>query len=661
MEKTVLGNRYEIIEKIGEGGMAIVYKAKCNLLNRYVALKVLRPEFTEDQEFLKRFADEARSVAKLSHPNIVPIYDIGSENKINYIVMEYAEGPTLKEYLREHGRMNWKEAVNIAAQVAGALDHAHKNGIIHRDIKPQNIIITKGDVAKVTDFGIAKFVSGATITIRDKVVGSVQYFSPEQARGSICDAKSDIYSLGIVLYELLTNTLPFDAESPVAIAIKQIQEEPIPVIEIFKDIPVGVNDIVLKAMKKNPQERYQSAALMKDDLTLVLKQPYAQFLKDKKTTGSNERTIRMDTISIGGGVVANSRPPARPNSRNADDDRMRERKKVREAKRKQKVWTYVTLGAILFIILAVVVVLITTAKNPVTDGNQFIMKNYVGRPISEAKTELTGQGIFVATKEEYSDTIAKDIIIDQNVTEGTALTKNDYAPVTFTVSLGSNKTGIPDIKGMSVIEATNLLKSKGFVVTQADDYSNDVAKGLAFRTDPAANSNLAVGSTVILYVSQGVPLYTSTVPELEGLKISEVQKVLADRKLTLGKVYVGPTSAGMQTSNLTTTVTGQKPLPTTVINEMGAVDIYMSDYFENGRLVKYAKYTLGNNQSYGSSVRLVIKAKYSDTGEEEIIKDIQVDPNNLSPYYFQIYVPQGGSTQYSISINDGVVEQGTKN
>ncbi len=658
MEKTVLGNRYEIIEKIGEGGMAIVYKAKCNLLNRYVALKILRPEFTEDQEFLKRFSDEARSVAKLSHPNIVPIYDIGRENKINYIVMEYAEGPTLKEYLSENGRMNWKEAVNIAAQVAGALDHAHKNGIIHRDIKPQNIIITKGDIAKVTDFGIAKFVSGSTITMRDKVVGSVQYFSPEQAKGSICDAKSDIYSLGIVLYELLTNTLPFDAESPVAIAIKQIQEEPISAVEIFKDIPIGVNDIVLKAMKKNPRERYQSATLMKDDLTLVLKQPYAQFLKDKKTGSDNGRTIRMDPIAIG----VQRRPAERPNNSRLVNDHMPDRKKVREAKRKKKVWTYVTLGAILFIILAVIVVLITTAKNPNTATGQFVMKNYVGTSIAEARTELTSQGIVVYTTGEYSDSMAKDLIISQTSPEGKTLNKNDFSEVTFTVSLGSNKVLIPIIKGMSSLEASNLLRNTGFIVTESEDYSTDVAKGLAFRTNPAENTNFAVGSTIILYISKGAPVYTSTVPELEGLKISEVQKILADRKLILGTVYAGLESKGVKTSDLNTTVSGQKPLPTTVINEMGKVDIYMSDYYDpGGRHVKYAKFTLGNNQSYGSPVRLMIKVKYNDTGEEEIIKNIQIDPNYLSPYYFQIYVPKDNSTQYSIYINDGIVEQGTKN
>ena len=222
----ILGNRYELIEKIGGGGMALVYKARCKLLNRFVAVKVLRPDFTNDEEFIKRFKIEAQAAASLSHPNIVSIYDVGNEGDIHYIVMEYIDGATLKEYLEEKGALDWKEAVNISIQICLAIKHAHENNIVHRDIKPHNILFTKDGMVKVTDFGIARAVTSSTITMVGGTIGSVHYFSPEQARGGFTDEKSDIYSLGIVLYELLTGRLPFNGDTPVSVAIKHIQEEP---------------------------------------------------------------------------------------------------------------------------------------------------------------------------------------------------------------------------------------------------------------------------------------------------------------------------------------------------------------------------------------------------------------------------------------------------
>ena len=236
-----MGNRYEILEKIGVGGMATVYKARCKLLNRNVAIKVLKDEFANDAEFIKRFQIEAQAAASLSHPNIVSIYDVGNEDNMHYIVMELIEGETLKDIITRKGKLDWREAVDIAAQIAAGLAKAHANHIIHRDIKPHNIIITKDGVAKVTDFGIAKAVSNSTINAFGSTIGSVHYFSPEHARGGYTDEKSDIYSLGVVLYEMVTGKLPFDGDTPVSVALKHIQETPKEPIEINKDIPIGVN------------------------------------------------------------------------------------------------------------------------------------------------------------------------------------------------------------------------------------------------------------------------------------------------------------------------------------------------------------------------------------------------------------------------------------
>ena len=265
----VIGNRYEIVETIGKGGMAIVYKAKCLKLNRYVALKVLRPEFREDKDFITRFKAEAQSAASLSHPNIVSVYDVGQDGDLNYIVMEYVEGVTLKQYMDAKGVLPWREAVDYTAQISAGLEHAHKNGIIHKDIKPHNIMITREGTLKITDFGIAKVISSSTITTGNTTMGSVHYFSPEQARGGYTDYKTDIYSLGVVLYEMVTGRLPFDGDSAIAIAMQHIEKEPIPPTELNPDIPQSLENVIRKAMSKEQAMRYDSVTEMMQDLKKV--------------------------------------------------------------------------------------------------------------------------------------------------------------------------------------------------------------------------------------------------------------------------------------------------------------------------------------------------------------------------------------------------------
>ena len=291
----MLNNRYEVLEKIGNGGMATVYKAKCHVLNRYVAIKILKDEFTTDSEFIKKFNTEAQSAASLTHPNIVSIFDVCNEDNLYYIVMELIQGKTLKEIITEDGILSWKWSVNIAIQIASALETAHKNNIIHRDIKPHNIIITEDGMAKVTDFGIAKAVSNSTITAFGTTIGSVHYFSPEHARGGYTDAKSDLYSLGIVMYEMLTGRVPFDADTPVSVALKQVQEEPVDPIKYNNSIPVSVNRIILKAMQKDPNLRYQNATEMLQDLSLALKKPNEDFVI-LATRSDDSPTQKVPTI-----------------------------------------------------------------------------------------------------------------------------------------------------------------------------------------------------------------------------------------------------------------------------------------------------------------------------------------------------------------------------
>ena len=290
-----IAGRYEMLEKVGNGGMATVYKAKDRVLNRFVAVKVLKDEYTTDTEFIRRFNAEAQSAAGLTHANIVSVYDVGEEDGIHFIVMELIQGKTLKEIINKEGTLPWKWSVNIAIQIASALEAAHKNNIVHRDIKPHNIIITEDGVAKVTDFGIAKAVSNSTITAFGTTIGSVHYFSPEHARGGYTDAKSDLYSLGVVMYEMLTGRVPFDADTPVSIALKHMQEKPIEPIKLNPTIPFALNQIIVKAMQKEPSARYQSATEMLKDLSMALKNPEGKFVTEAAV--EENYTRRMQTIT----------------------------------------------------------------------------------------------------------------------------------------------------------------------------------------------------------------------------------------------------------------------------------------------------------------------------------------------------------------------------
>ena len=295
LEGKLLANRYEIVEKVGNGGMSTVYKAIDKVLKRNVAVKILRDEFTTDEEFIKRFEAEAQSAARLTHANIVSIYDVGVEGNLHYIVMELIQGKTLKEIIiKERGPLPWKWSVNVAIQIASALEMAHKNNIVHRDIKPHNIIITEDGIAKVTDFGIAKAVSNSTITAFGTTIGSVHYFSPEHARGGFTDAKSDLYSLGVVMYEMVTGKVPFDADTPVSVALKHMQEDPEEPIEINPHVPTAINKIIMKALQKDTTLRYQSASEMLRDLKKSLKDPEGDFVEELEY----DNTARTQKINL---------------------------------------------------------------------------------------------------------------------------------------------------------------------------------------------------------------------------------------------------------------------------------------------------------------------------------------------------------------------------
>ena len=387
LEGKLLGNRYEMVEKVGNGGMSTVYKAVDKVLKRNVAVKILRDEFTTDEEFIKRFEAEAQSAARLTHANIVSIYDVGVEGNLHYIVMELIQGKTLKEIIiKERGPLPWKWSVNVAIQIASALDMAHKNNIVHRDIKPHNIIITEDGIAKVTDFGIAKAVSNSTITAFGTTIGSVHYFSPEHARGGFTDAKSDLYSLGVVMYEMLTGRVPFDADTPVSVALKHMQEEPEEPIEINPHIPVAINKIIMKALQKDATLRYQSASEMLSDLKKSLKNPDGDFVEELEYDNT-ARTQKIDMDEYG--------EIEEPYSKN--------KKGKKEGKFKKFIKNHKVLSVFVGLILLFSLSLGgTLAVLNMTNPAEVEMPNVVGMSKEEAQKEVeAAKLVFEVEKEEY--------------------------------------------------------------------------------------------------------------------------------------------------------------------------------------------------------------------------------------------------------------------
>ena len=485
----LLGNRYEIMEKIGSGGMATVYKAKCHVLNRYVAIKILRDEFTTDEEFIKRFEVEAQSAASITHPNIVSVYDVGVDGNLYYIVMELIKGKTLKEIITEEkGPLPWKWSVNIAMQIASALEVAHRNHIIHRDIKPHNIIITEDGVAKVTDFGIAKAVSNSTITAFGTTIGSVHYFSPEHARGGFTDEKSDLYSLGVVMYEMLTGKVPFDADTPVSVALKHMQEEPIAPIQVNPNIPVAVNDIIMKAMKKDTNLRYQNATAMLLDLRRSLKDPNGNFVDNTEYVGDFP-TQRISTLGM--------------------DEENRSPKATKKGKKKNKFAEFIKKHKILSSIIGLILLFIisigaTVGISKATRPKEVAIPNLVGKSVDEVKQILQDNKLnYVEDSQEYNTEYAEGQIISQNPPFVEGRKVREHTDIKVVVSLGTETTTVPKLKGKTKEEAEEAAKNANIKLDITEETSKTVEAGYIIRQDTAEGSTVNAGDTVKVYLSKG--------------------------------------------------------------------------------------------------------------------------------------------------------------
>jgi len=509
LEGRLLGNRYELIEPIGNGGMAKVFKAKDQILNRYVAVKILRDEFTTDQEFIKRFEAEAQSAASITHPNIVSVYDVGNEGNLYYIVMELIQGKTLKEIIIEEGSaLPWKWSINIAIQIASALEVAHKNKIVHRDIKPHNIIITEDGIAKVTDFGIAKAVSNSTITAFGTTIGSVHYFSPEHARGGFTDSKSDLYSLGVVMYEMLTGRVPFDADTPVSVALKHMQEEPIPPIELNEKIPTAVNEIILKAMRKDTNLRYQSATEMLRDLNAALKNPDGDFVDNKEY----QADMPTQKISI--------------------KDIQDEAKRSNIGKKENKFLKFVKNHKGISFVIALILLFVlslggTIAVSRLTEPKEVVLPNFVGVKIDEAKKIAEEKNLKIEiSSEEYNGQYEEGKIISQDPLYSDNYNIKMGTTIKVVVSKGIEQATVPKVVGMTEEEATKALETAKLKVQKVEEENKKIEAGYVISQETEPDTKVLAGDTVIIHVSTGVKKVA--VPSVIGKSEDEAQKTLSD-------------------------------------------------------------------------------------------------------------------------------------
>lgn len=520
MISKVLNNRYEIIELIGRGGMAYVYKAKDRKLNRYVAVKVLREEYTENEQFIKKFDRESQAAAGLSHPNIVSVYDVGVEGDIYYIIMEYVDGITLKQYLNKKGHLDYKEATRFIIDVAAALKCAHEHKIIHRDIKPHNILLTRDLVPKVADFGIARAITSSTVTMTNQTMGSVHYISPEQARGGFVDERSDLYSLGIMYYELLTGQLPFDEENTVTIAIKHIQEELVPPKEILPDIPASVNDIVVKLTHKKPEDRYQNMDELIDDLEKIMVDANAP-------VGDNGSAVSDETQIIGDEGLFKIEPVTGPiESGYHEDDEEEDDLAQAQRKKKKKIIAFSIAGGILAIILIVILMNTLTTK-------AVMVPNVKNMTQEQATQELEKAGLKLEVENQvYSSDVESGKIVSQNPEEGREMKKGQTVKVT--VSKGTQNVTVPKVIGLSEAEATAAIDKLKLVKNVKREYNSDVATGIVYSVDPGEGVSVAEGTSITLYVSKGQDLVT--VPGIVGLSESAAEAQIEDSGLSVGRV-----------------------------------------------------------------------------------------------------------------------------
>ena len=538
----LLDNRYEILEVLGTGGMAVVYKARCHRLNRLVAIKILKDDFTQDEEFRRRFQAESQAVAMLSHPNIVSVYDVSTAGGADYIVMELIDGITLKQYMEKKGVLNWKETLHFAIQIGKALEHAHSRGIVHRDIKPHNVMVLKNGSVKVTDFGIARVMSKSN-TLTKEALGSVHYISPEQAKGGRVDSRSDIYSLGVVMYEMMTGRPPYDGESPVAVAIQHINGKASMPSTLNPNIPGGLEQIIMKAMSQEPARRYETAGAMLYDMDEFRKDPTILFDYNNVSTDMDDATriqsktreeeqiapakTTAERVAGRSSSAARRTAPQKKGTGRAKP-RRRQEEIIEDDEKSNKVATIAVVACSVVLVLAIVIILVIGLGSTDQNTNLVMVPNMLGENLANTSvyTDITIKTIYGG----YSDVYEKDEIIDQKPAANTQIAKG--GAVTVTVSLGPE----PKVKIMEKLVELSEEQAKNFLInTQGIDAklimilqesSATVKEGCVTRTEPVEGGELADGAPVRLWISTGPAVKTAKMPNVLGHNVETAIKLL---------------------------------------------------------------------------------------------------------------------------------------
>lgn len=605
----VLGDRYEILDLVGSGGMANVYKAKCRLLNRFVAVKILKEDLVHDGDFIKRFQVEAQAAAALSHPNIVNIYDVGCEGDIHYIVMELLCGMTLQEYIETNGKLDWREAIRFSMKIAGALECAHKNNIVHRDIKPHNIIVTEEGAIKVTDFGIARANTGSGTTRNVDTMGSVHYFSPEQARGGYSDSRSDLYSLGVTMYQMLTGILPFEGDTPVAIAIKHIQQEPVPPKEFNVAMPLALEEIVLKAMCKDQEKRYQTAAELIADLRAV---DDGKPLPRPESEQKPDNTRVVDTGDVNKELERRKTPekPKKP-AKQTDD-----RKTVIAA-----VVTSVILVAAL--IWGAVAILF---PGDGIDGDEMKVPNLVGKLLEDVQEQYTEEQIELEIIGEEESDKPTGTILDQSPKANTMYKMP--IPIRITISKSEEAIRLSNYAGKELSAVKLELRGYGITVKEEAEDNDTVPQGMVIRTEPGYRAEVMPGDTVTVYYSNGAAKKKFSMPKLVDLSLHKAKLAIADNNLREGEMRA---------------VDSELP-ENTVISQDPAVGEEVEEYTEVS--LTYSNGKGGSSSSSETSVNTrLIRIKVPSDRESTLVTVYQ----NGSQVYNKIHAASDGMVDIQIS------------
>lgn len=567
-----LDGRYLIESLIGVGGMANVYKGRDIRTGNEIAVKVLKEEFLGNEELVRRFKNESKAISILDHPNIVKVYDVSVTDQLQYIVMEYIDGITLKEYLKQRGgALTWKEVVHFATQVLSALEHAHSKGIVHRDVKPQNIMLQADGSIKMMDFGIARFSRAQSQTISDKAIGSVHYISPEQAKGDRTDARTDIYSVGVMLYEMLSGRLPFDGTGTVSIAIMQISEKPKPLAEVAPNVPQGLRQITEKAMEKDPAARYQSAAEMLEAIKAFKQNPSIRFEYEYNTQDSPSKTINRVVSGTKSGISTQQARRAGAPTAGGKGKGVRNTRAKTAAKTKSFSLLPIFFGmAVAFVIGASILVylIFTNSTNPLFSNRANVqLIDFVGMTEDEFRNSEYFTLLDPDIVQEYNSSYPAGTIFQQSPAAGR--TVKEQQKITLKVSLGTEYVTLPDVAGSDKASAKQTLTDLGVSVVTKRETNDSVGEGTVIRTDPAAGNQVEGGSTVILYVAKPSVDTSVIVPAVEGLSEGEARSEL--RALNLVTKVVEQASDQPEG-----TVLSQNPSAGTQTSINGVVVLYVS-------------------------------------------------------------------------------------